>query len=174
MSPFNKHWYAIYTRSRAEKKVARQLEEMGIEVYLPLEKTLRQWSDRKKIVYMPLFKSYVFVRVNNKESYYAIQVFGAVCYVCIQHSRVAIPDSQIEAIKTYLGELTIDEPISYLQVGNHVEVIYGVLKGLKGKLISTRNQRKIVVQIAGINQNLTLTLPSTLLRKITHRNDRPA
>ncbi len=167
MIDFTKRWYAIYCRSRFEKKVAEQIEREGIEVYLPLEKTLRQWSDRKKIIYKPLFRSYVFVHVNNRSCFQALNVTGAVCYVTIAHERVAIPDNQIEAIRAYLGEILVEEPLSYFEAGNEVEVMYGVLKGLRGKLVSSKNQKKLIVQIDAINQNITLTLASHFLRKVT-------
>ena len=60
-------WYPVYTNSRAEKKAYQELQRKGIEAYLPLKKEWRQWSDRKKIVEEPLFKSYIFVRISNKE-----------------------------------------------------------------------------------------------------------
>jgi transcription antitermination factor NusG len=168
MVDFSKHWYAIYTRSRSEKKVAEQIEKNGIEVYLPLEKTLRQWSDRKKIIYKPLFRSYVFVRVNYRSCFQALNVTGAVCYVTIAHNKVAIPDNQIDAIRAYLGEISIEEHLSYFEAGDEVEVLYGVLKGIRGKLVSTKNHRKLIVQITAVNQNITLTLPSHFLQKVNN------
>jgi transcriptional antiterminator RfaH len=167
MIDFTKRWYAIYCRSRFEKKVAEQIERSGIEVYLPLEKTLRQWSDRKKTIYKPLFRSYVFVRVNSRSWFHALNVTGAVCYVTVANERVAIPDNQIEAIRTYLGEIPVDEPLNYFEAGDEVEVLYGVLKGLRGKLVSSKNKKKLIVQIDAINQNITLTLASHLLQKIS-------
>jgi transcriptional antiterminator RfaH len=164
-----KRWYAVYTRSRAEKKVAVQLEKNGIEMYLPLQKTLRQWSDRKKMIYEPLFRCYVFVKVNNKDFFDVLSVSGAVCFVSIANKKIPIPECQIDAIKTYLGELIINDPLSYFKTGSEVEVAYGALKGLRGILISTRNQRKLIVRIDAVYQNITLTLPSHLLRKITRQ-----
>jgi transcriptional antiterminator RfaH len=164
-----KRWYAVYTRSRAEKKVALHLEKQGIEMYMPLVKTLRQWSDRKKIIYEPLFRSYVFVKVNNKDYYEVLSVPGAVRFVKIAYEIISIPECQIDAIRTFMGEIEITEPLSYFETGNEVEVAYGTLKGLRGKLISTKNQRKLIVQIDAVYQNITLTLPSHLLKKIPKR-----
>jgi transcriptional antiterminator RfaH len=161
-----KRWYAVYTRSRAEKKVALQLEKSSIELYLPLQKTLRQWSDRKKIVYEPLFRSYVFVRVNNKDYFKVLNIFGSVRFVTIAHEAIPIPDCQIDAIRTYLGELILDEPLTYFEVGDEVEVLYGALKGLRGELVSDKNMRKLIVRIDAVYQNITLTLPSHLLKKL--------
>ena len=161
-----KKWYALYTRSRVEKAVATTLEKMGMDVYLPLQKTMKQWSDRKKVVYEPLFRSYVFVRNGSREYITPLKVFGVVCYVCIEHKRVPVPDNQIEAIKTFLGEQEFTEPLEYFETGALVEVAYGSLKGLRGKLVNSRNFRKLIVEIDAVNQNITLKLPSYLLKKV--------
>jgi transcriptional antiterminator RfaH len=167
MIDFKKRWYAIYTKSRAEKKAAEILERNGIEVYLPLQKTIRQWSDRRKMVYVPLFRSYVFVNVKQKEFYSVLNTPGVVRFVTIGHEKIAIPECQIDAIRAYLGEIQIDEPLSYFEKGSEVEVVYGALRGLKGILISDKNQKKLIVQINAIYQNITLTLASHLLKRIS-------
>ncbi len=154
-----KRWYALYTKSRAEKKVAEELQRDGVEVYLPLQKTLKLWSDRKKMVHEPLFRSYVFVKVR-------LAYPGAVCYVTIGNEKVSIPEAQIEAVRTYLGEREQTEPLEYFQYDDAVEVAFGPLKGLRGSLIDARDHRKLMVQIDAINQNITLTLPSHLLKKV--------
>ncbi len=161
-----KRWYALYTKSRAEKKVAVLIEETGAEVYLPLQKTLKQWSDRRKIVHEPLFRSYVFIRIGDHDFEKVLKIPGAVCFVTFAKEKVPVPDYQIEAVRTFLGEQALPEPLEYFQTGNQVEVAYGSLKGLRGRLISDKNQRKLIVQIDAVNQNITLKLSSHLLRKV--------
>ncbi|MBN1952627.1 MAG: UpxY family transcription antiterminator [Bacteroidales bacterium] len=161
-----KRWYALYTNSRAEKKVADLLDRMGVEVYLPLQKTLKQWSDRKKVVHEPLFRSYVFVRVNNQDYMVVLTVPGVVAYVTIAREKIAIPDCQIEAVRAFLGEKELEEGIAYFEDGEEVEVAWGSLKGLRGTLVQARDQRKLVVRIGAINQNISLTLPAHLLKKV--------
>ena len=97
-----KKWYAIYTRPRWEKKVSAALDEKEIENYLPLIKTLKIWSDRKKWVQEPLFKSYLFVHVNKHEYIPALQTPGVVKYVSFEKRAVAIPPLQIEAVKAFI------------------------------------------------------------------------
>lgn len=164
-----KRWYALYTKSRAEKKVAEQLEQKNVEVYLPLQKTLKQWSDRKKMVEEPLFRSYVFVRVSNEDYLEALNTPGVVCFVTIAREKIAIPDYQIAAVKTYLGEQEWEKSLDYFEEGNEVEVAYGPMKGLRGVLQSAKDHRKLIVQIDAINQNITLTLPAHLLNKVHRR-----
>lgn len=165
-----KRWYAVYTKSRAEKKVAGLLTKYDIENYLPLQKTLKQWSDRKKYVIEPLFRSYVFVKVDNTDYLKVLGVAGTVCYVSIAHKKIPIPDCQIDAIKTYLGESMINSPIDFYQKGDLVEIVYGPMKGLCGYLINNKNDKKLVIQLDAINQNITLTLPSHLIQKFKSRS----
>ena len=78
-----KGWYAIYTHSRAEKRVSDRLTEAGIETFLPLQKTLRQWSDRKKLVEKPLISSYVFVKVVPREFFTVRKTDGVVKFIML-------------------------------------------------------------------------------------------
>ncbi len=161
-----KHWYALYTKSRVEKKIADLLEEMGIELYLPLHRTLRQWSDRRKVVYEPLFRSYVFVRIGDTDFDKVVKIPGVVRFVTFAGERVQVPQYQIEAVRTYLGEKELPEPLEYFETGSQVEVAYGTLKGLRGKLRNAKDHRKLIVQIDAVNQNITLTIPSHMLKKV--------
>ena len=161
-----KRWYAAYTKSRFEKKVAEDLEKRGVEYYLPMQKSLKQWSDRKKYVEEPLFKSYIFVKVSNQDYLEVLTTNGVVCYVTIGKEKIAIPDFQIEAVRTFLGEQELDKSISYFEEGNEVEIAYGSLKGLRGNLISAKDSRKLIVQIDAINQNITIKLAAHLLKKV--------
>jgi transcription antitermination factor NusG len=166
MLDLTKRWFAVYTRSRHEKRVAEILEQKQVTCYLPLEKTLKQWSDRKKLIEVPLFRGYVFVKVNVADYLLVTQTPGVVSYVTIGNKKISIPDVQIEAVRTYLGEQVLENGLEYFEVGNEIEVAYGVLKGLRGKLVSARDLRKLIVVIDAINQNITLTLPANLVRNI--------
>src|SRR5664279_5154824 len=103
-TPDDFHWFALYTRSRAEKKVYNELVHRNIDAFLPMHKVMRQWSDRKKIVEAPLFNSYLFVNITEKEHLPTLQVEGVVRFISFEGKAVAIPPQQIEAIKAYLGE----------------------------------------------------------------------
>ncbi len=90
------HWYAVYTHSRAEKRVSERLTEEGIENFLPMQKTLRQWSDRKKLVEKPIISSYVFVRVVPKEFLTVRKTDGVVKIITLDSKPVVIPDDQMK------------------------------------------------------------------------------
>lgn len=162
-----KTWYAIYTKSRQEKKINEELKELEIESYLPLQKVLRQWSDRKKWVSVPLFNGYIFVHINKKQYYNVLNITGVVKYVSFEGKPVSIPDQQISAIKQYLEEeeIILDEQLKTLKSGDFVEVIKGPLIGLKGNIVNWRGKHKLLVEINAINQNILITISVTKLSR---------
>ena len=95
----HKEWFAIYVRSRTEKKVFKSLQDEGIESFLPLITRLKQWSDRKKKVEEPLFRSYLFVHINRKECAKVQKISGVVKFIKFENQAVTVPDNQILAIK---------------------------------------------------------------------------
>jgi len=160
------HWYALYTRPRFEKKVDSLLQEKGIEVYLPLQTVVRQWSDRKKKVDEPLFRSYVFVHVTAMARSRSLWVDGVIKLVGFGGKPSIIPDDQIEALKRFLKEGTILEPCDYLVAGDWVEVTHGPFQGIKGRLLEKRSLRRFVISIDAIRQSLAVEIDPALLHKI--------
>ena len=160
-----KTWYALYVKSRTEKKVALELEGTGIEFYLPLEKRLKQWSDRKKWVEEPLFRSYIFVHIGPKEYYKVLQTRGAVKYVSFEGKAVPVPPQQIDAIKIYLEEKDPEINADQVwEVGKEVEVMSGKLTGLKGKLIKVNGKNRVKVEIEVVGSAIILNIPRKHLR----------
>jgi transcriptional antiterminator RfaH len=156
----DKNWYAIYVKSRNEKQVSSLLKKQKIEHYLPLMKSLRIWSDRKKIVEIPLFSSYIFVHIDDKEYYDCLQVQGVVRFVSFEGRRVVVPDCQIAAIIKYVetGEEIIGNEGEYT-VGKRVKVNRGGMKGLEGRLIQVLGKQRVKVEIDSIQQSLFLHIP---------------
>ncbi|MCG8697385.1 MAG: UpxY family transcription antiterminator [Bacteroidales bacterium] len=162
-----KNWYAVYTRSKAEKSVSKLLKEDNITEYLPLVKTLRQWSDRKKYVTLPLFNSYIFVHITEIEKLRVLQCPGVVCFVTIGQELINIPENQINAIKEFVQndyDLNINfEPVE----GQKVKVNRGPMKGLEGVIVKKNGSHKLQVKIEAINQFITLTVPINLVDPIS-------
>jgi len=146
-------WHAIYTRSRSENKLYEELLKKGVDCYLPLKKELHVWSDRKKWVESPLFASYVFVRVSNKEYHEAIKSTWAVRYVSFGGKAVSIPESQIEGLRLMLADSdrNVELTTRNFKKGDRVEVTSGPLKGVLGELLQIRGQHRIVLRFE--NQN---------------------
>lgn len=159
-----KNWYAIYVKSRAEKKVAVELEAENIDYYLPLEKRLRQWSDRKKWVEEPLFRSYIFVHIDQKD-YYRALVQNTVKYITFEGKAVAVPPQQIEAIKIYLDEKDpLHDADENWEVGKKVEVMSGNLIGLKGVLLEAHGKSRVKVEIEVVGSAIILQIPKNKLQ----------
>ena len=164
--PENK-WYALYTRPRAEKLVFQRLVEVGIETFLPLQKTYRMWSDRKKLVEKPLLSSYVFVKTNKKNFPRVYKTNGVVKFVSFEGQPVSIPQNQIDNLRLLVdsnAEIVVSS--EKFDPGDNVEVISGSLIGLTGELIRIGSKNRVVVRIDRLDQNLILKIPKAFLRKV--------
>lgn len=164
-----KYWYAVYVKSRTEKKVLIELEYQNIEAYLPLRKTLRQWSDRKKWIDMPLIPGYIFVHISQAFYDRVLQIPGVVSYVRFEGKAATIPENQINTIKKLLRQHDIEIEISYknFQQGDPVEVMAGPLMGTKGKLVLFKGKKRVAIEIAQMNLSLTVEVPLNEIKKIT-------
>jgi len=163
----NHKWYAAYTHPRAEKQVYERLLENNIETYLPLRKTIRQWSDRKKIIEVPLLTSYIFVKISPKYFPLVYNTYGVVKIVSFEGKPVAIPERQIDILRLLIDSDTeIEVTTENFAKGDNVEVICGVLAGITGELVNIGSNSRLVVRIDKLNQNLILKIPKTFLKKI--------
>lgn len=153
-------WYAVYVKSRYEKKTSKLLEDKHIEIYLPLISRLKQWSDRKKMVEEPLFKSYFFVLTDLKNYFEILNTPGVVRFVCFEGKPVSVPDNQIVAVKEYVGEYDNEgfEMPDDLHEGQLVEVVHGQMKGLVGRLVSINGKQRIVINIEAVGQSLPISI----------------
>lgn len=160
-----KHWHVIYTRSRAEKKVIEELVYKKIDCFLPLQKKLRQWKDRKKWVEMPLMTGYCFVNISRKEYEEVLKTANVVCFITFEGKAAIVPDNQIEAIKRMLKQYDFDVTVSTetFEPGKKVEVIEGPLMGLRGELIEARGKNKFTLRITQINSTFSVEIPASHL-----------
>jgi len=169
-SNLERRWYAVYTRPRFEKRVLKGLQDQGIDAYLPLVKTMRQWSDRKKMVEVPLFSSYVFVYIDRRFYDQVLQTLGVVKYISFEGKAATIPIEQIDLLKIIVNS---NEKIeTYRQArkkGDKVVVTAGSLKGIKGELITEGDRKKVLVRIDSIDQNLTIEVHSSLIEPLNER-----
>jgi transcription antitermination factor NusG len=160
-------WYALYTRPRAEKLVYQRLVEAGIETFLPLQKTYRMWSDRKKLVEKPLLSSYVFVKTNKKSFPKVYKTNGVVKFISFEGQPVSIPQNQIDNLRLLVNsDAPIEVSSEKFTTGDNVEVINGSLIGLTGELIKIGSKNRVIVRIDRLDQNLILKIPKVFLRKV--------
>lgn len=160
-------WYAIYTHPRAEKQVYARLLEIPVEAFLPLQKTYRKWSDRKKLIEKPLLSSYVFVKVVRKEFSKIYNTNGVVKFVSFEGQPVPIPQKQIDNLRLVVNsDAEIQVSTEKFAKGDQVEVINGSLTGLTGELIKVGGKKRVIVRIDKLDLNIVLTIPVTFLKKI--------
>ena len=160
-------WYALYTRPRAEKLVYQRLIEAAIETFLPLQKTYRMWSDRKKLVEKPLLTSYIFVRTSKKNFPKVYRTNGVVKFVSFEGQPVSIPLNQIDNLRLLINsDAEIEVSVEKFAKGDNVEVINGSLIGLTGELIRIGSKNRVVVRIDRLDQNLILKIPMSFLKKV--------
>ena len=160
-------WYALYTKSRNEKKVAARLSDRGYECYLPLQKTMRKWSDRKKLVEVPLINSYVFVRMALSQRFEVLQDPGAVFFINFERLPAPVADKDIEYLKRILGEgFEVEAVQEAIEVGQKVKVVIGQLMGMEGELVEHRGGQKVLVRIENIPFSLMVTVPLEFIEKV--------
>jgi transcriptional antiterminator NusG len=153
-------WYAIRTRSRHEKVVERQLQGQGIEAFFPMVRQLHNWSDRRKLVEVPLFAGYAFVRIvpSPEERVRVLQIHGVVELVGAHNQGIAIPEEQIEAVRAVVaGNLPFTEHV-FLKVGQRVRVRGGSLDGVEGVLVANNGCRRLVISVEPIQRALSISI----------------
>ena len=122
-------WYVLYTKPRTEKRVAENLEQMGLEVYCPLITEVKQWKDRKKKLKTPLFKSYVFIKLEEKKRNRVFDVPGVVRYLFWLGKPAIVRNEEIEVIKDWLDDEKVqDAKVEHLNEGDKITIKSGAFK----------------------------------------------
>jgi transcription antitermination factor NusG len=153
-------WYAVHTRSRHEKLVARQFQEKQIEAFLPLRTEVHRWKDRHKQVEVPLFSGYVFVQIasGSLQRQAVVRTAGVIRIVGFGQRDEPVPDEQIEALRRVLESKVHLEKHKYLRVGQRVRVISGALAGVEGILKRIKGNARLVIAVEPIRQAVAVEL----------------
>lgn len=156
--PPGKLWYAVYTRAQHEKQVATQLAQQAVECFLPLYESVRRWKDRRVVLNLPLFPSYVFVHLDLPDRLKVLQTLGVVKLVEFGGVPCPIPDAEIEVLQSCLARRMRMQPHPYLSVGRRVCVKSGPLAGLEGILVRRKNSYRLVLSIDSISSSVWVEL----------------
>lgn len=162
-----KKWYVLLTRPRFEKKVGERLVKNNFECCVPLKKELRIWHDRKKWIEVPIFKSYVFINIEEKYRYRVFDIPGILKYVSIGSEIAVLRSSDIENIRilsTNSDDVDL-EFVDYMK-GDLIEVLTGDLKGLTGELIEDGKNKKIKVRISALECFATVVIEKSIVHRI--------
>ncbi len=160
VAPATAEWFAIKTRSRHEKKVATELQQRGIETFLPVVSQVRNWSDRKKVVEFPLFSCYAFVNITPTPPtrLAVLSAHGVVGFVGPHGQATPIPASQIEDLRTVLMSEVPLWPRPFLKVGQRVRIRGGALNGLEGILVGAKGERQLVLSVDTIQRSVSMSI----------------
>ena len=166
MTGTEKIWRALYVASRQEKKAFEKLQQKNIEVYLPIVKTMRQWSDRKKLVELPLLNGYIFVKISAIENDKVLQIAGVVNFVRAEGKIAKIREEEIDRLKQLieLGYHMEAHGISHdYKEGEKVKINSGALKNIEGFVIENKEGRFIEILLESIGQGIRVKLPKETL-----------
>ena len=147
----SRKWLAIYSRPRWEKKVAQLLSEKGLESYCPLNKVRRKWSDRVKLVEEPLFKSYIFVKVNDEDRTEVRMTPGVINFVYWNGKPAVVKEKEINTIKNFLNEYeNVEVKPMTLALNQRVKITAGPLMDQEGEVIGvSRKTVKVAIDSLG-------------------------
>ena len=160
MASGTESWYAIQTRARHEKIIAHRLREQGVTTYLPMVTETHRWSDRRKVVELPLFGCYVFVKLfpTPEQRLQVLRLDGVFSFVGVHGEGIPIPDEQIEAVRTLLSQQLPWSIHPFLKLGQRVRIRSGALSGVEGILLSRDGDNTLVVSVDAIQRSLAIRI----------------
>lgn len=167
------YWYAIFTKPRSEKKVLQRMLDHEMDAFLPLIKTIRQWSDRKKTLEVPLIPSYVFVRMEERDLYKTLPIQGTVNVLKHLGKPAKIRDVEIENLRILSGNGENHQVSNRIDIssGDEVEVINGPFMGLIATCINDGKNHRVIVNIDAIGSCFNVNIPMSFLRIIKKKEN---
>jgi len=159
-------WYPVCTYPKAEKIACQALTNKGFETFLPLQRQLKQWSDRKKWVEEPLIKSYLFLRIKENDRTEVLMTRGIARFIFFSGKVTSMPDRQIVDLKMLVAssaDLEITE--EKIAPGEKVIVRAGPLKGLTGEMISYRSQKQLALRLENLGYSIIVNVPASLIER---------
>ncbi|MFD0795049.1 UpxY family transcription antiterminator [Mucilaginibacter litoreus] len=163
----NVKWYPVYTHPRAEKKALEALTAKGIETYLPLQRRLKQWSDRKKWVEEPLIKSYLFVHITENNLAEVLMTKGIARFIYFSGKITPMPERQINELKLLTAspyELEVTE--ENLQPGEKIKVKAGPLKGITGEVVAYRSQKQLLLRLEKLGCSIIVNIAAQYINRL--------
>jgi transcription antitermination factor NusG len=160
-------WYATYTRHQHEKSVALQLSNKGLEVLLPLYRSLSRWKDRSQSLLLPLFPSYVFVRASLGQKLEVLRTPGVCWLVASAGVPIQIPSKEVKSLEILCQTVAPFEPHPFLECGDPVRVVRGPLTGVEGMLVRARNHCRVVISVRMLERSASVEVDIHNLEKVS-------
>lgn len=164
-------WWAVYTRHQHEKVVADMLSAKGFDVFLPLYDSIRRWKDRQKLLSMPLFPCYVFVRGGTGRRLQIVNTPGVHMILSHGDREALVPKEEIESIRRTIEGRFRMEPHPFLHCGDRVRVTRGALHGLEGLLVRKKNQFRLVLSVEMLAKSVAVEIDATDVIPVAPRID---
>ncbi|NND05153.1 MAG: UpxY family transcription antiterminator [Saprospiraceae bacterium] len=167
-------WFAISTRFKAEKEVARLLAKRGIECYVPLNRVVRQYTRKRKVVQLPLIPCYAFVYIKANEYVTVLETNHVVKFIHFSRNLISIPESEIQLLKRVCQEIDhVEIQEMTFEKWRPVEIIGGNLTGIRGKLVDCRG-KNFLIELDHIGIGMRIEIDQQLLRPSGHGvNNKP-
>jgi transcription antitermination factor NusG len=158
------NWYALWVRSRHEKRVRLLLELRNIPSFLPLYTARHRWADRNKVLQLPLFPGYVFCNCHTHQRFTILGIPGVIDIVRCGSTFAVIEPSEIEALKRLVASCANAEPWPSLVIGKAVEIVAGPLAGLAGTVIAYKNELRLVLSVTLLRRSVLVEIDRASLR----------
>ena len=162
------NWYIVYTYPNLEKRIYNDLIKKNVEAYLPLHHVIRQWSDRKKELEVPMFPNYLFINFEERERFKLLKIAGVLKIITFDGKPAILSDEEIENIRKF--EQLEFEVEPHLVQGDDVLIVEGPFTGLTGKLFSKMGRHRLGVRIQSISQTLSIEVALSSVRKTAKQN----
>jgi transcription antitermination factor NusG len=162
-------WWALYTRHQHEKTVADVLMSKGFDVFLPVYESVRRWKDRRKVLSLPLFPGYVFVRGRPTRRLHVLSTPGVHMILCRGEETATIPEEEIESIRRTISGNFVVEPHPFLKCGDRVRVTRGSLSGVEGILIRKKNVFRLVLSVEMLAQSVAVEIDAADVEPVAPR-----
>jgi transcription elongation factor/antiterminator RfaH len=159
-------WYVVYTYPKQEKRIFSDLIKQSINAFLPFQKVVRQWSDRKKKLTVPLFPNYVFVQVPEKERFKVFSVPGVTRFISFEGKPAIVSNDEINIIKQLVNHnISFENEVS-LTSGDRVKVVHGPLAGLQGILVDRKGGKRFGIHFDSISQSISVDIQYNFLERV--------
>ena len=159
-------WYAIQTHSWYEKRVRDHLTTKAITTFLPLWQQRRRWTDRVKLIELPLFRGYLFGYFTFQQKFDVLTTVGVARLVSFNGAPVPIPEEQIEAVRMLVTHQLRYDPHPYLTEGMRVRVTHGPLAGVEGILVLKKSAARLVIRIELIQRAVAVDIDSAAVESL--------
>lgn len=159
------HWFVLITKSKQEKKVTLQLQNLGFNVYCPLVTEYHQWSDRKKKVEVPLITSYLFINIQEKNRDQVFEVPGIVRYLFWLGKPAIVKDEEIKLLKSWLSQEVDRVLVENINPGDLMNIKTGPFKGLNG-IVEQVNKNRIRLLLPHIGMKITIKRKKKLIAEL--------